>query len=419
MDSGQAYKEEISQLYLKVIEDSATIVNMLLCSQVIHISAILNMTGEAVIQMMIKCLHFKNEQCVPIPGGSITPKQIQDNFPWRASCQQIIEFINEYRSNNPMQWPTPINIASLKKSTNKKIKEKKKVVLREPHNPAPSLGKFHRIRKQNQEKDSSSKCLMISTSDLNDKQEDVLNEFTMCLSQGKRKIFDVLIANKADALVKIDNRADVPSIKRYSFSVGLHDRFFSSEELGTGYYTDTNKCLEMMRRFTADVWPPTQVTISAARIKDFNERLDAFRKEELKNSSLAASKPLLKKSEKYVKSETTTYYREGLNGRPDLVLINPKTKAIVGIAEFKASSQTPDTGNIGTYLKQAALYQILMGSEEGFLYIYPTGNGKFTPIIRRVSEQLIRDMKAKLINLKQNFHTFINCACSLAGIANN
>lgn len=246
----------------------------------------------------------------------------------------------------------------------------------------------------------------------NNNEDSNVGELRHCFEGFSLNDFERVTKGNTGDLIVIEGSDAVRIVKRFSFSVGLHDRFHSSGLVPLAQYQFPGIQSDLSERIVNDCWPPRQEAIPNDRLKEFNKIVEEERINDdsfiLKQSSLKSKKktPCL-----YELSENVTYYRDGVNGRPDAILFSPN-RQVLGIAEFKGCSDKPSDKTIGTFLKQAAHYQNLVNSKEAFLFVYPVKGAKFQPFIRKVLPESLQKIQRELPILKTNFNTFINLLIS-------
>lgn len=235
-----------------------------------------------------------------------------------------------------------------------------------------------------------------------DKADSVIEKTKMAFEGKTREEFEKFVKKSKGKCVCIQDSETVLLVKRFSFSIGLHDRFAVTQSWQKTRFLSPARTLELSRRVCADALPPTTKTITTIDVDAINTRLSKERRRDVKkNLKLKGCQPPFN----YEKSESITYFRQDMNGRPDLVL-KAEDGSIVGIVECKSMAGLPEVGVINFMKKQAGFYMILLECVEGYLAICTGFGKKRTYHIYPVTETDMIKLNKDIIRLKENFNIF-------------
>lgn len=225
----------------------------------------------------------------------------------------------------------------------------------------------------------------------------------------KRNNFDEFtkISKKANKnYITIREKRIVHLVKCYSISCGNHDRYHASKIQDPSKYTDMEYLSSKCEHVINDMMPMVVEKFSQHDIDTVNRAISKKRSIEtwsaLENAgcSVGGKNPAL-----YEYAQEVTYYREGRNGRPDLVLLDV-TGGVVGVVEIKKVSTGTFNINKTTYMKQVAHLHQMFKAVESYLVVLKPPGPKSEPIVEVTTSELRQKVDDNLRIALNNFEAF-------------
>ena len=207
---------------------------------------------------------------------------------------------------------------------------------------------------------------------------EAIESFKRYLALNSEQSFIEKYGKQNDDYVEVQDKKDIPLVKLYTVSCGIHDRYSATSIFNPADFNSGQKLPKLCKVFCGDITPKDSYKITTVELDIVNELVASIRPLNLaKKLGKLGCKGCGRGAAAYEVSETRCYLRGQRNGRPDLVLRNGAGR-IVGIVEVKKIGNKVSEGNHTVNLKQLSHYCHLFQALEGYLvYIpYRTYSGK-------------------------------------------
>ena len=262
---------------------------------------------------------------------------------------------------------------------------------------------------------SAPKVIRIQTSEDCEEDLNVIRLAHINLKKYPKKEYFKQLGHIVDDYIELDTKELVLLDKHHCVSCSIHDRLHPSKIIQLCHFARPTKIISMYNYLFKDMFPKENMPLSSLLIDTINQTLTDFRDvshiDALRKAGVSFKAGNLNH---YVASDETTYFRDGRNGRPDLVLYDKK-KRIVGIIVVKHAKSLKQTTNWTNYMKQAAHYGILFKAVETFLALVarnPIGaKVKIIDITTEAKEVAASQLDTMLMNI-YNLNKTINAAAS-------
>lgn len=377
------------------IEGTSNFINMTISTVVNVVSYTIGISGSEAIDFVIQLLEAKKTSNLPIVGGSMNLNEIQTGIILKKSSRLIQDQITNRISKGAPKLTKKYR-GGFKKDLNQKIKTTK----------SECSAKLNSTKDLDIEIKSS--CKVFMSSELSAEHQEVVSDLEHCFQKVSAKKFYQIKEKYADKCYITDEHTQITMLKRHSLSVGLHDRFHSSGIFDDSHLSSSNTLIQIGKKLLGSCQLRSSKPLPASILNDLNSLIESNRSSSEKKLLLKHGwKNDHKHNSRYQLSETVTYYRDLLNGRPDAVLLGKDGK-VLGVVEIKSSSSKPTSSRISTFRKQSALYQHLLMAVEAYLYIYPSSNSRFKPILIKIQQSTLEKVCRELPILKSNFEKFMH-----------
>lgn len=377
-------------------------------STILTFSFALQATQRETMGFIKAAIDSKLDSGLPVVVGGAELHSTHTSAVFAASCDKMLVLLLEFeKARKSSEGPkTPLKYAK-KKSKKQQHIIAKKAINNKLHQCANiDNPKILRPVEQCCADQEYGRVREYLGSQIPNDQKEALDALERCFKGTTKERFEELVDGPVEKYKIISKPSDVLTVKRFSFSIGNYLRFHGSSDKSLADYQKSQKLTELAWRTANDCQPPTVDSIDSGDIDSFNKLMVIERSSEMKNALVSLGWRPQADDNRYRASETVSYYRDGLNGRPDLLLRSP-TGTIIGVAEFKGLESKPNSSEVGTHLKQPTYYKHLLGATEAVLYIYPKPPARFKAFITKVTTTQTDKASSELQNLKNNYAKYI------------
>lgn len=386
-----------AQAEIEKLQHSSFILEHSINSTILLFSYTMTITAQEAILMMIDCLQEKLHTNSVVACGAAKMNAVMDAFPDRLTKNSVKTIMARRKKEDQDIFAEFFSGDSVVAQTMRKAKIQP--------DPLSSQRSLTRANSQTEiTKGSTTPKNMYGTENDEGPEDRMLvlkNTFGGCSEERYNEILEEAV----DEAIIIKDPGDIKTVKFFSLSCGIQERYHGSAELGETEAQLKSRIMETARRVHGDCLPLSSAKIPPKVIAALNDAIDKDRtkrmKKKLRENGLAASgaKSL------YVRQENILYFRDGINGRPDVILVS-ETGQPLGVVEVKSFSGDIRDKKTATAIRQLVLYHLMLQTQEAYLYIYPIGKARFSPVLIRVSDEHVQRVVKTIPNMKANQASF-------------
>ena len=383
------------------VDNTSFVLEHALNSAIIMFSYTMTITAKDAIQMIIKCLQKKLIGKSFIACGSVKQSRVMGGFPAQLSHNIVKTVIEEQKREEKKELDEFMRGDNVVADTMRRASQSSK----HPTSTTTNLKKS--VSGDSEHIQSNIRHTFGPQGDDNKSTELMLLRETFG-SCDYNEYQEYLALAKDEPLV-ITSKSAFKNIKFFSPSIGIHERLHGGSELDDLEIQEGGRMEDMATRILNDYKPPSTTPIPDYVVDVLHKELIQFRTKAEVSALKKAGVIKGKEANDYQRSENVMYFRDGLNGRPDLLLLS-STGTPIGVVEVKCSKKKKPDSEYSTAIKQLALYHIMLKTKECFLLVYPKGKGRFDPRLIRPTASQIQSACASISSIKKNQAKFAEVA---------